>query len=286
MKVDGGAVGAEKEPFTDANIGAGDIDSLLVRSLSEQKNAAAGARESDGMFNDAGGRRGYDDGVGTPSAGHIEDAIEEPVLAGVQSGRSAKTQRQITPMRHRVGGQYSRTGSFHKHGEQKSDGALPEDDHNIAGLRVELDHSFQASVHRLDETCLVEGDTFGNFFDAAPYDPIHDADVLRETSASRLVTGGDADLLINRALSIKPMPAVETIQARNVMKDDDAIADGIAANAGADRGHHAGRLMAVDARRLEQIVFNLLKIGVADTAALDPDEQFAGTDFGGRNRLD
>ena len=42
---------------------------------------------------------------------------------------------------------------------------------------------------------------------------------------------------------------------------------------------HAGRLMPVDSGRREQVVFDLLEIGVADAAGFHANQDFAGADF-------
>ncbi len=151
-----------------------------------------------------------------------------------------------------------------------------------SALRIQLNHALHAGIHGLDETGAIKRHAIGNFLDAALDDPIHHADILRKASARRLVSGRNADFLIDRALRIQLVPAVKTFPARDVMEDDDAIAGGESPHAAADGRHYARRLMSKDARRREQVVFDLLEIGVADPAALHADQQFARSD--GRRR--
>ena len=54
----------------------------------------------------------------------------------------------------------------------------------------------------------------------------------------------------------------------------------IIAHPRSDRGDHARRLMPENPRRREQVVLDLLEIGVADPAAFHPDQQFSGPDGG------
>src|SRR4029077_17092851 len=81
-----------------------------------------------------------------------------------------------------------------------------------------------------------------------------------------LVSGGYTDFLIDGALGVDFAEAVETCHARDVMEDHHAVAPLEIANAFADLRHNACGLMAVDSRRSEKIVLDLLQIGVTDAA--------------------
>ena len=95
---------------------------------------------------------------------------------------------------------------------------------HIFRLRSHLLDAFEAGVHRLDETGLVEGYSIGNLFDAALDDPVHGAHVLGETASGGFIPGRDADFLVDRALGVEFAPAIEALRARNVMENDDAVA--------------------------------------------------------------
>jgi len=60
-----------------------------------------------------------------------------------------------------------------------------------------------------------------------------------------------------------------------MVEDDYAAAHRESAHFPARCGDYAGGFMAEDARRRQQVVFDLFEIGVTDAAALDADQQFA-----------
>ena len=135
-----------------------------------------------------------------------------------------------------------------QHGEDQADGALSQDQHDVAGLRIGFDNRFEAGVHRFDEAGPFEGDAVGNLLDAARDNPIHDADVLREAAAGGLESGRDADFLVAGALRVQLALAVETGPAGDVVERDHAVAGLVARDARADRGDYAGGFVAVDTR--------------------------------------
>ena len=116
----------------------------------------------------------------------------------------------------------------------------------------------------------------GNFLDAATDNPVHHAHVLREAAAGRLVSGGDADFLIDGALGVDFAAAVKARHARDVVEHDHAVARFEITDAIARFRNDAGDLMAVNARRSQKIVLDLLQIGVADAAGFHAHEDLAG----------
>jgi hypothetical protein len=87
-------------------------------------------------------------------------------------------------------------------------------------------------------------------------------------------------------LCINLAAAIKTFTARNVVEGYDAIAGPESGDSLADCGDYAGRLMSIDARRGEKVVFDFFEIGVADAAGLDTDENFAAADCGSGDLLD
>jgi hypothetical protein len=63
-----------------------------------------------------------------------------------------------------------------------------------------------------------------------------------------------------------------------MVKCDDAIAQPEAGDSGTNGGYDPGRLMAVDARRSEQVVLDFLEVCVANPAGLDANQDLAGAD--------
>jgi hypothetical protein len=68
------------------------------------------------------------------------------------------------------------------------------------------------------------------------------------------------------------------------MKGDHSIAWLEARDAGSGCDHDTGGFVTVDSGRIEQVVLDLFKVGVADAASLDPHEEFTPPD-GGRGNL-
>jgi len=67
------------------------------------------------------------------------------------------------------------------------------------------------------------------------------------------------------------------------VEDNDTVARFKIAYAAAHARHYAGSLVPVDPRRRQQVVLDLLQIGVADAASLHAHQQLTGADFGRRD---
>src|SRR5258708_6940530 len=87
-----------------------------------------------------------------------------------------------------------------------------------------------------------------------------------QTPSVRHGSRGYADFRIRRTLGVSFPLAVEAGHAGDVVKPHDPVAHREVADAAAGFCHHAGSFMAVDARRGQQIVLDLLQVGVADPA--------------------
>ena len=117
-----------------------------------------------------------------------------------------------------------RAGAGNQHGKDQTNGALPQDGHNIAGLRVDMLDALQTGIYRLDKAGLVEGNAIGDDLNSTLDNPIHHADVLGKSAAGRFIPRGDPDFFVYRALRVQFSGAVETFSARNVVENDDSIA--------------------------------------------------------------
>src|ERR1035438_311666 len=124
-------------------------------------------------------------------------------LARIEGACRAEANRQLAAERHGIGGEQRGSVALHQHGEKQTDGSLAQYYHYIFGFRIELDHTFETGIKWLDETGAVERNTVRDLFDAAADDPIHDANVLRESAACGLVSGRHADLFVDRALRVQ-----------------------------------------------------------------------------------
>jgi hypothetical protein len=120
------------------------------------------------------------------------------------------------------------------------------------------------------------GDLYGPLLN----DPIHDSDVLGETSAGGLEASGASDLLVSGALGEGFVAAVVAPAAGDVMKDNDPVAGLESAHSGAYGRDYAGGFMAEDAGRRVRSGSNLLEVGATDAAGVNADEQLPGAYLG------
>src|ERR1035437_4113995 len=80
----------------------------------------------------------------------------------------------------------------------------------------------------------------------------------------------DADFLVHRALGVNLAPAVEALQAGDVMKCHHAVARPVFRDASTHRHYDSRRFVTVHPRRRQQVVLDLLEVGVADATSLHP----------------
>ena len=200
--------------------------------------------------------------------------------------RTALRERSRRSGDKRVCGDDGTAPQLQKHGEEKTDRPLTLHEDHVVRLRVALLHRLQAGVHGLDEGSDFERHSVRNFFDAAIDNPVHGAHILRETATGRLEARRHADLLVDGALGVQFPQAVESAAAGNVVEDDHAVAGLEAHDGRADLCDDAGGFVAVDARRRQEVVFDLLEVGGANTAGFNPNENLPVADFRGVNLVD
>jgi hypothetical protein len=99
--------------------------------------------------------------------------------------------------------------------------------------------AFHTGIDGLNEAGLLEGGAVWDTYGTVLNDPVHDANVLGETAARRLESGGTADFLVGRALGKSLILTVETLSTRNMVEDHDAVAGAVVAYALADGGDDA-----------------------------------------------
>jgi hypothetical protein len=98
---------------------------------------------------------------------------------------------------------------------------------------------------------------------------------LREAATGWFIAGGYTHFLVHRTLSIEAAITVEAVTTRYVMENNDAITDSIFCDPIANRRNDAGSFVAVNAGGRKKVIFDLLEIGMANTAALDFNQDFA-----------
>lgn len=116
-------------------------------------------------------------------------------------------------------------------------------------------------------------------------DPIHDADVFRESAAGGLKSGRAPHLFVSGALGEGLVKAVVTSAARNVVENDHAISRSELADSGADGRDYAGSFVTEDAGRGVRSGGDLLEIRAANSAGMDPEQEFTSADLRDRNSL-
>ena len=120
-----------------------------------------------------------------------------------------------------IGGEHACAGAAGEDGVHQADGSLADDQHRIVGGEIEQLYALEHGVHRLDEGGLLEWNAVGNAHHAAARgDEVHHADVLGKAAAGGLKAGGDAGLLVERALRGRAFAAVVALAAGNVVVKD------------------------------------------------------------------
>jgi len=143
--------------------------------------------------------------------------------------------------------------------------------------------ALHAGIDGFDKTGLLEGNAVRNTYGTVLNNPVHDANVLGEAAAGRLEAGGATDFFVGRALGESLVLAVETLAARNVVEDHDAVAGAKVADALADGGDNAGGFVSENSRGGVRAGRNLLEVGAANAAGVNADKEFSWADSGDRN---
>jgi hypothetical protein len=190
-------------------------------------------------------------------------------------GKSAKAFGKISPEFNCIGGENCGPEALGQHCKDEANRALAQDRYPITALQREQFDCFEAGIYGFNPAGLIERHTIRNHLDAAIYNPVHYANVLRESPASRLIASRYTHPFVLRTLSIQAAIAVEAVATRYVVENDHAIARGIFRNPIADGCNDAGSFVAVDPRRREEVVLDFLQIGMTNAAALHSNQNFA-----------
>src|ERR1019366_1765449 len=278
LQVHRSTITPEQGTFEYTNVGAGNLHALRGGSLGEQQDARARPRTRHGLIDDPGNRYRYDHQVRPAPSVQTLDFLGYVGPPRVPRKFRATPRRQAQPLWNRIGRGDARARAIHQHREHQPDGPLPQNSHELAGLRVAFHHGLQTSVERLNQRRTLERHAIGNLFDAALHNPIHHPHVLRKPAPGWFEARCNAHFLINGALCIVVASTVETFQARDMVEGHHAVALLETGDPGTGSGHRAGGFVPVDARRLEQVVLDLLQVGMADAASFHANEDFARAD--------
>src|ERR1700750_2826314 len=136
-----------------------------------------------------------------------------------------------------------------QHGEDKSNGTLPQNGYRIVRSKLPLFNTLETCVHWFDPGRLIERYTLRDYFHATLDNPVHNANVLGEAAACRFEAGCNANFLVDGTLCVKSPVAIEATSAGDMMKSNDTISRHIPGDAVADFHHHTGCFVTINARR-------------------------------------
>src|SRR5260370_435640 len=142
---------------------------------------------------------------------------------------------------------------------------LPNHQHGLPRFQTEGLNTFDAGIHRLDKTCLLEADAIGDAHRSLLDNPVHHPDVFRKSSARRLEPSRATHLLVGGALREGFVLAVITLSAWDMVKHHHVFTDAELSNAFSHLRDDARCFMTKNTRRGVGPRTDLLKIGPADT---------------------
>ena len=123
------------------------------------------------------------------------------------------------------------------------------------------------------------GNAHGSVFD----NPVHDADVFRETASGRLEAASAANFLIHGTLGESLVTAVIALAAWDVMKDHNSVPSPKIDHALANRRDDAGSFVAENARSGVRTRRDLLEVSATNTARVHAQQQFPSAKRGHGN---
>src|ERR1700686_5250157 len=98
---------------------------------------------------------------------------------------------------------------------------LPHHQHGLPRLQTKSLNPFDACIHRLDKTCLLEADGVRDAHRSLLDNPVHHPDVFRKSSTRRLEPSRATNLLVGATLREGFVAAVITFSTWDVMKHND-----------------------------------------------------------------
>src|ERR1019366_3292984 len=186
------------------------------------------------------------------------------------------------PLRKQIGSHYPRSATARQHRQDDANRPLTDHQHRFPGRKSQRFNTLHAGVDGLDESSPLQRNAIRNTNDSLANDPLHHPYIFGKTASAGLVACGRANFLVRRTLGEHLVPAVEAFAAGDVVKHHHAVAEFVAGNILAERSNHSGSFMAKDAGSRMRTGGNLLEIGAADAAGVDPDQDFSWADL--RNR--
>src|SRR5581483_11114406 len=198
------------------------FNSLFGGGLSKQQYLCAGARNLKSLFDEATRTGSKDYSVGATATGCRADCHGELRIAWMERF-GTKPECQLAPQVNGIGRHHLCTSAFRQQRKDQPYGSLSQHCHDVARPQLQQLDPLEASINRFYPPCLIERNTIGNALNAALHNPIHHANILRESTAGRLISGRNTYPLINGALRIETPLTIKTVAARYMVKNYYAI---------------------------------------------------------------
>src|SRR2546430_747861 len=189
------------------------------------------------------------------------------------------------PLRIQIGSDYGRSSPLCQSSQYDTDGSLTNYQNCFPSLHLQSLNTFHAGVHRLNKTGLFKRDVIVNANRSALHNPIHNANVLGETTSGRLESRRATNFLIGFTLGKSFMETVIALAAWDVVEDHDSIAGLEITRSIAHSRNLARSLVTENARRRMGSSGNLLQICATNSAGVYPKQQLAGANLGHRHRF-
>src|SRR5450631_1397206 len=167
--------------------------------------------------------------------------------------------------------------------QDQTNWTLPNDQHGLLRFQAKGLNTFDAGIHRLDKTCLLETDAVRDANRSLLDNPVHHPDVFGKSSARRLEPSGAANFLVRSALREGFVAAVITLSAGDVMKHHNAFANAERLNAFPHFRNDTGSFVTKNTRSGMRAGGDLLQVGPTDAASVDAHQNLSGPDFGHRH---
>jgi hypothetical protein len=152
-------------------------------------------------------------------------------LGSVNCQIEAKAISYCKPRRMQIGSNHPSPRPLRQDRKDDTYWTLPNHQHGLSRLQMKGLNTFDASIHRLDKTCLLKADAVRDAHRSLLDNPVHYPDVFRKSSTRRLEPGRATNLFVGGTLREGLVAAVITFSTRDVMKHNDPIPNNELTNA-------------------------------------------------------
>src|SRR6266403_578713 len=233
---------------------------LAAHSLGKQQHPTSGTGGIHGRPDHAVPANRQYHGVSPATFRHFAHRFSGVSLGSVNCQIEAEAISYCKPRRMQIGSNHPSPCPLRQSRKDDTYWTLPNHQHGLPRFQAKRLNTFDAGIHRLDKTCLLEADAVRDAHRSLLDNPIHYPDIFRKSSARRLEAGRASDLLVSCALREGLVLAVITFSTRDMMKHNDAIADSELTNAFANLRDDTRSLVTENARSGVRAGSDLLEI--------------------------